>query len=165
MEVEVKVKVGLVDCFDCAVKKIFPPEAFLGIGVTIDCKAADQPLKARAMGMLNGEGKFWVSLPGEILLENGTLKEECFAHLHGASAKPCPPIGGIEATKIVLKSKTNDKCILGVAGELKLSPVICASTLYSWPHIRHPNIPWFLTRPKFPPPNAILCFLTTLRIP
>ncbi|KAI4376106.1 hypothetical protein MLD38_013898 [Melastoma candidum] len=30
MEVEVKVKVGLVDCFDCAVKKIFPPEAFLG---------------------------------------------------------------------------------------------------------------------------------------
>ncbi|KAI4318328.1 hypothetical protein MLD38_032052 [Melastoma candidum] len=119
-EVEV---VGLVDCFDCAIKKVFPHEAFSGIGVTVDCKEGNEQFKTRGVGLLNGEGKFWVFLPREILLENGNLKEECFIHLHSASATPCTPLDGIEATRIVLKSKIDEKYTFGPAGnDLTVQP-------------------------------------------
>ncbi|XP_038706340.1 proline-rich protein 4-like isoform X1 [Tripterygium wilfordii] len=131
--------VGIAECADCAQNNIKASQALSGLHVTIDCKQENgEKFERRGVGQLSEEGKFTVSLPQE-LLRDGKLKEECYAQLHSASAAPCAAHDGLESTKIVFKSKTNDKHTFGVAGKLKISPITCTSA-FLWPHFKHPPI-------------------------
>ena len=105
---------------------------FAGLKVTIDCKPENGEFKTRGVGELDEEGKFKVSLPNDVV-KDGKLKEECYAQLHSASAAPCPAHNGLESSKIVFKSKTDEKHTFGLAGKLKFSPVTCTSA-FLWPH-------------------------------
>ncbi|KAF5727838.1 proline-rich protein 4 isoform X1 [Tripterygium wilfordii] len=140
--------VGIAECADCAQNNIKASQALSGLHVTIDCKAENaENYERRGVGQLSEEGKFTVSLPQE-LLKDGKLKEECYAQLHSASAAPCAAHDGLESTKIVFKSKTNDKHTFGVAGKLKISPMTCTSA-FLWPHFKYPPLHKF---PKFKHP-------------
>ncbi|KAI3409438.1 uncharacterized protein J3R85_019332, partial [Psidium guajava] len=140
--------VGVMECSDCAQSNVKPSQAFSGIRVSIDCKTTQGEFERRATGELDGEGKFKVSLPQE-MVEGGKLKEDCYAQLHSAQATPCPSLDGLESSKIVLKSKANGKHTFGLPGKLKISPSTCASAFF-W--VGHP-IPPFPPKklPKFPP--------------
>ncbi|CAL5399690.1 unnamed protein product [Camellia sinensis] len=93
--------------------------------VTIDCKDTNGELKTRGVGKLDDEEKFRVSLPSNILEKYGSLKEECFAHLHSASTAPCPAhSGNNESSYVVFKSKIARKHTFSPAGILKFSPVV-----------------------------------------
>ncbi|XP_057964100.1 proline-rich protein 4 [Malania oleifera] len=135
--------VGIGECADCAENKIKTSQAFSGLHVTIDCKTANGEYETRGVGGLDGEGKFKVSLPHEIL-EDGKLKEECYAQLHSASATPCPAHNGLESSKIIFKTQTNGKLTFAPTGKLKFSPVTCTSA-FLWPHYKYPPLS------KFPP--------------
>ncbi|RVW96542.1 Proline-rich protein 2 [Vitis vinifera] len=119
-----------------------------GLRVTIDCKLANGEFKTRAVGELDEEGKFKVSLPEEIV-KDGELKEECFAQLHSASATPCPAHNGLESSKLILKTKVDGKHTFGPAGKLKFSPATCTSA-FLWPYYKHPQLPK-VSWPKLPP--------------
>ncbi|XP_028097800.1 proline-rich protein 4-like [Camellia sinensis] len=98
--------------------------ALPGLHVTIDCKDTNGELKTRGVGKLDDEEKFRVSLPSNILEKYGSLKEECFAHLHSASTAPCPAhSGNNESSYVVFKSKIARKHTFSPAGILKFSPV------------------------------------------
>ncbi|KAH8498161.1 hypothetical protein H0E87_017188 [Populus deltoides] len=124
--------VGIGECADCAQSNIKTVHAFSGLKVTIDCKPENGEFKTRGVGELDEEGKFKVSLPNDVV-KDGKLKEECYAQLHSASAAPCPAHNGLESSKIVFKSKTDEKHTFGLAGKLKFSPVTCTSA-FLWPH-------------------------------
>ncbi|GAY66979.1 hypothetical protein CUMW_253100 [Citrus unshiu] len=138
--------VGSAECADCALSNIKPSEAFSGLRVTIDCKQenGNGGFKTRGTGELDVKGEFKVSLPEEIV-EDGELKEDCYAQLHSASGTPCPAYGGLESSKLVLKVKTNEKHTFGLAKnkKLKFSPPICASSTaaYTRPSPIRPPVP------------------------
>ncbi|KAK6946390.1 hypothetical protein RJ641_013934 [Dillenia turbinata] len=135
--------VGIGECADCAKSNIKASQAYSGLRVTIDCMLANGQVERRGVGELDEEGNFKVSLPQD-LAKDGELKEECYAQLHSASATPCPAQDGIESSKIVFKSKTNDKQTFGLAGKLKFSPETCTSALLwhkKWPKLKLPPIP------------------------
>lgn len=119
---------------------------FTGLRVTIDCKQenGNGGFKTRGTGELDVEGEFKVSLPEEIV-EDGELKEDCYAQLHSASGTPCPAYGGLESSKLVLKVKTDEKHTFGLAKnkKLKFSPPICASSTaaYTRPSPVRPPVP------------------------
>ncbi|XP_031260040.1 proline-rich protein 4 [Pistacia vera] len=138
--------VGTGECADCSDTNFKTSQAVSGLRVTIDCKPENGVFKTRGSGELDAEGKFTVSLPQEIV-EDGKLKEECYAQLHSASAAPCPAHDGLESSKIVLKTKTNGKHTFGLAGKLKFSPVTCTSA-FLWPHYKYPPLPKY-SHPKF----------------
>ncbi|KAJ0009754.1 hypothetical protein Pint_34378 [Pistacia integerrima] len=140
--------VGSGECADCSDTNFKTSQAVSGLRVTIDCKPENGVFKTRGSGELDAEGKFTVSLPQEIV-EDGKLKEECYAQLHSASAAPCPAHDGLESSKIVLKTKTNGKHTFGLAGKLKFSPVTCTSA-FLWPHYKYPPKPPLFKKP-FPP--------------
>ncbi|PSS21725.1 Proline-rich protein [Actinidia chinensis var. chinensis] len=131
--------VGIGECADCAVNNIETSQAFSGLKVTIDCKSEKGELKTRAAGELDKQGKFELSLPEDIL-ENGKLKQECWAQLHSASATPCPAYNGLDSSKIVFKSKSAGKHTFTTAGKLKFSPATCISAFF-WPYHKHPLLP------------------------
>ncbi|XP_057501042.1 proline-rich protein 4-like [Actinidia eriantha] len=131
--------VGIGECADCTVNNIETSQAFSGLKVTIDCKSAKGELKTRAAGELDKQGKFELSLPEDVL-ENGKLKQECWAQLHSASATPCPAYNGLDSSKIVFKSKSAGKHTFTTAGKLKFSPVTCVSAFF-WPYHKHPLLP------------------------
>ncbi|XP_059654016.1 proline-rich protein 4-like [Cornus florida] len=137
--------VGFGECADCKENNFRTR-----LKVTIDCKSAIGEFKTRGTGELNEEGKFKVSLPQEIVKDE-KLEEECFAQLHSASATPCPAHDGIEATKVVFKSKTNGKLIFGLAGKLKFLPVTCISSFPSLTKLpaKPQTFPWKKPFPKF----------------
>jgi len=126
---------------------------FAGLHVTIDCKEANGHFKTRGAGELDKNGNFKVSLPQEIVKE-GELKEECYAQLHSATAAPCPAHDGLQNTKIVIKSKSDDKHTLSTAaaGKLKFSSATCTSKFF-WPLFKHPLFPKLPhpDLPQFPP--------------
>ncbi|KAK9287536.1 hypothetical protein L1049_015957 [Liquidambar formosana] len=143
--------VGIGECTDCAENNVKSSHAFSGLRVTIDCKRKNgENFKTRGVGELDDEGKFGVSLPQEIV-KDGKLKEECFAQLHSASALPCPAHDGLQASKIVFKSKTDGKHTFGVAGKLKFSPVTCASAFFFpfYKPLPLPKLPPFKPLPMF----------------
>ncbi|THG20670.1 hypothetical protein TEA_002291 [Camellia sinensis var. sinensis] len=147
--------VGIGECADCAESNIETSQAFSGLRVTIDCKPTNGEFKTRAAGELNEQGKFKVSLPKEIF-EDGKLKEECYAQLHSASSAPCPTHSGLESSKIVFKSKTNDgKHTFTTTGKLKFSPVTCTSA-FLWPHFQYPPLPKKPPCPEKPFPKFFL---------
>ncbi|KAG5239080.1 proline-rich protein [Salix suchowensis] len=134
--------IGMGECADCAQSNVKTAHAF---SVTIDCKPGNGDFKTRGVGELDEEGKFRVSLPNDVV-KDGRLKEECYAQLHSASAAPCPVQNGIESSKIVFKSKTDEKHTFGLAGKLKFSPATCTSAIL-WPHPPKSKLPpW-----KLPP--------------
>lgn len=133
--------VGIGECADCADTKIDTTHAVSGLGVTIDCKTQNGLFKTRGAGELDGEGKFKVSLPDEMVEEDGKLKEECFAQLHSAAALPCPAYDGLDSSKLAFKAKTDDgKHTFSPAGKLKFSPAVCTSE-FLWPHYKYPPLP------------------------
>ncbi|KAJ6310814.1 hypothetical protein OIU76_015513 [Salix suchowensis] len=137
--------IGMGECADCAQSNVKTAHAFSGLKVTIDCKPGNGDFKTRGVGELDEEGKFRVSLPNDVV-KDGRLKEECYAQLHSASAAPCPVQNGIESSKIVFKSKTDEKHTFGLAGKLKFSPATCTSAIL-WPHPPKSKLPpW-----KLPP--------------
>ncbi|KAL7002587.1 hypothetical protein U1Q18_003739 [Sarracenia purpurea var. burkii] len=131
--------VGSGVCADCAQSNIKSSQAFSGLRVTVDCKATNGEIKTRGVGKLDDKGRFKVSLPEEIL-EDGKLKEECFAQLHSASAAPCPAHNGVESSKIIFKSKTDGQHTFVTAGKLKFSPATCTSA-FLWPYFKYPPLP------------------------
>ncbi|KVH88162.1 Pollen Ole e 1 allergen/extensin, partial [Cynara cardunculus var. scolymus] len=107
--------------------------------VTIDCKFGDGKFKTRGVGKLNDEGHFKVSLPQEIL-RDGKLAEECYVQLHNAANAPCAFHSGLEASKIIFLSKSNQKHTFGPTGKLKFSSAVCTSAFF-WPIFKHPTLP------------------------
>ncbi|GAV91148.1 Pollen_Ole_e_I domain-containing protein [Cephalotus follicularis] len=153
--------VGIGECADCSQSNIKTSQAFSGLRVAIDCKPENGEFKTRGVGELDEEGKFKVSLPHDMINNDGKIKEECYAQLHSASATPCPVYNGLESSKIVYKSKTNEKHTLGLIGNLKFSPTTCTSILLDKkPFILPPPFPIFKTpfpkipifKKPFPPP-------------
>ncbi|KDO50016.1 hypothetical protein CISIN_1g043343mg, partial [Citrus sinensis] len=142
--------VGTGECADCALSNFKTSQAFSGLRVTIDCKSKNGEFKTRGTGELDEEGQFKVSLPEEIV-EDGKLKDECYAQVHSSSATPCPAYDGLESSKIVLKTKINGKHTFGLAKKLKFSPVTCASAFF-WPHFKYPPLPKW-SHPKFKLPH------------
>ncbi|KAK7341292.1 hypothetical protein VNO80_24218 [Phaseolus coccineus] len=131
--------VGLGECTDCNHKNIKTSDAFSGLRVTVDCKAASGDFVRRGVGELDENGNFKVSLPHDIV-EADELKEECYAQLLSASAAPCPSHDGPFSTRIVIKSKGVDKHTLRPAGKLKFSSETCASAFF-WHHPLLPKLP------------------------
>ncbi|PIA55480.1 hypothetical protein AQUCO_00700046v1, partial [Aquilegia coerulea] len=142
--------IGVGECSDCAQNNIENKHAVSGLPVAIDCKAADGTFKTRGVGELDEEGKFKVVLPSEIVKDNGELEEECFAQLHSASSSPCATNNGLEALKIVFKSKDNEKITFHPAGKLVFSPNTCTSA-HLWPHFKYPPLPKLPPFPKVHP--------------
>lgn len=128
--------VGISECSDCHQNNIKNSHAFKGLKVTIDCKHANGEMKTRGSGELDEEGKFRVEFPQE-LMENGKLKEECYAQLHSASDTPCPTYNGIESSKITFVSQSDGKHTFSPVGKLKFSPNTCTSA-FLWPTLKHP---------------------------
>ncbi|KAJ6409885.1 hypothetical protein OIU84_009384 [Salix udensis] len=145
--------IGMGECADCAQSNVKTAHAFSGLKVTIDCKPGNGEFKTRGVGELDEEGKFRVSLPNDVV-KDGRLKEECYAQLHSASAAPCPVQNGLASSKIVFKSKTDEKHTFGLAGKLKFSPATCTSAIL-WPPIyKKPLPPIYKPKPpvyKLPP--------------
>ncbi|XP_039006592.1 uncharacterized protein LOC120134180 isoform X13 [Hibiscus syriacus] len=132
--------VGIGECADCAENNFETSQAFSGLRVNIDCKPEDgKYFKTRGSGEVDKHGNFKVSLPDD-MVKDGELKEECYAQLHSVSAAPCPAHDGVESTKIVLKSSSDEKHNLGLKGRLRFSPVTCASASF-WPHFKFPPLP------------------------
>ncbi|XVF00934.1 hypothetical protein REPUB_Repub04eG0045000 [Reevesia pubescens] len=131
--------VGVGECADCAENNFETIQAFSGLRVNIDCKPENGEFKTRGSGELDKEGNFKVSLP-EDLVKDGKLKEECYAQLHSVSASPCPAHDGLESSKIVFKSVSDEKHNFGLKGKLRFSPVTCASAFFL-PHFHHHPLP------------------------
>lgn len=152
-EVEV---VGVGECADCAQNNFDIKQAFEGLHVTIDCKAPEGHFKTRGKADLDEHGHFKVSLPKDIVKDGGELKEECYAQLHSASSAPCPAHESLESSKIVLsQGKTAEKNTFGLPGNLKFSPITCASKFFwhhfhNHPFFHHPSPP--KEEPKAPTP-------------
>nr|KJB15737.1 hypothetical protein B456_002G193500 [Gossypium raimondii] len=145
--------VGAGECADCAENNLEISQAFSGLRVSIDCKPENgKNFKTRGSGELDKQGNFKVFVP-EDLVENGELKEECYAQLHSVSAAPCPAHDGLESAKLVLKSRSDGKHEFGLKGKLRFSPLTCASAFF-WPHFKFPPLPkWnHPPLPKFPLP-------------
>ncbi|CAN1783284.1 Proline-rich protein 2 [Linum perenne] len=149
--------VGFGECADCSKSQLHPSQIFSGLHVTIDCKPQNGEFKTRGAGELDEEGKFSVSLPSDIVSENGMkLKEECYAQLHSAAPTPCAAHGGLESSKVVFNSQKKTFELSG--GKIKFSPEVCASAFF-WPHFKHPSLPKLKLPPlksfshhfKFPP--------------
>ncbi|CAA7028322.1 unnamed protein product [Microthlaspi erraticum] len=139
--------------------KIKDHRAFSGLGVTIECKAAEtkgQFIK-RGSGEVDETGKFSLNIPHDIVGEDGKLKEACYAKLHSASGNPCPTHDGLEASKIVFLSNTGEKHVLGLKQNLKFSPEVCVSNFF-WhmPKFSLPHLPPFPKIKKPCPPKINL---------
>ncbi|XWS62671.1 hypothetical protein CRYUN_Cryun06bG0030900 [Craigia yunnanensis] len=142
--------VGVGECADCAENNFETSKSFSGLRVTIDCKPENGVFKTRGSGELDKEGNFKVSLP-EDLVKDGKLKEECYAQLHSVSDDACTAHDGLESSKIVFKSTSDEKHKFGLKGKLKFSPVTCASAFF-WPHNKYPPLPkWKHPLHKVPP--------------
>ncbi|CAA3028786.1 Hypothetical predicted protein [Olea europaea subsp. europaea] len=152
---------GIAECADCKESNIKSSQTSSGLHVTIECKLKNGEVKSRGEGKVEEGGKFEVLLP-ERILQEGKLKEECYAQLYTASAA-CPVHSGLEESKIVVfKSKTDGKYRLKPKGVLKFSYLLCKSDFYwpfchprfppwekKFPPLNHFGYPWFL--PPFPP--------------
>ncbi|XP_010555240.1 PREDICTED: proline-rich protein 4 [Tarenaya hassleriana] len=116
---------------------------FSGLGVSIECKAETGHFTTRGTGKLDGNGKFTVSMNNDrnIVRDDGTLTEDCYAQLHSAAATPCPAVDGLESSKIVFLSKAGDKHVLGLRQNLKFSPETCVSKFF-----------WHFPKFNWPPP-------------
>ncbi|KAL1208211.1 Proline-rich protein 2 [Cardamine amara subsp. amara] len=124
--------------------KIKIPHAFSGLRVTIECKTAKS--KDHFITRGSGEvdeitGKFNLNIPHDIVGDDGNLKEACYAQLHSASGNPCPARDGLEASKIVFLSKTEEKHVFGLKQHLKFSPEFCISKFF-----------WHMPKFPLPPP-------------
>ncbi|EPS58952.1 hypothetical protein M569_15860, partial [Genlisea aurea] len=143
--------VGSGECADCQKHNFKTSQAFSGLHVTVDCRVENgEMMKRVAGGELDGEGRFRVVLPTEVVAEGKKkLKHDCYAQLHSAAATPCPAHGGIESAKIVFKSEKT----FGPAENLKFSAPLCASEFF-WPYFKWPPHPEFSHPPfnfPFPP--------------
>ncbi|KAD3642094.1 hypothetical protein E3N88_31318 [Mikania micrantha] len=139
--------IGTGECGDCSQSNIKSSHALSGLKVTVDCKRENGNLKRRGVGELNGEGNFKISLPQEIL-KDGKLTEECYVQLHNAANAPCAVQDGtLDAMKIVLLSKSDQKHTFGTPGKLKFSSAICTSA-FLWPHFKYPPLPKLPHWPK-----------------
>ncbi|KAE8687039.1 Proline-rich protein 4 [Hibiscus syriacus] len=129
--------IGNGECADCAENNFEVGRAFSGLRVTIDCKPENgKDFETRGSGELDDEGKFKVSLAGD-MVQDGKLKEQCYAQLQSASAQPCPSLDGLESSKIIFKPTGDDgKSQFGLKGKLKFSPITCASASF-WSHHHH----------------------------
>lgn len=131
--------VGFGECADCLQKNITNSHAVKGLKVTIDCKHGNGEMKTRGAGELDEEGKFRVEVPQE-LVENGKLKEECYARLHSASDILCPPSNGVESSKIAFVSESDGKHTFSPVAKLKFSPLTCTSAfLWPFPKLHFPK--------------------------
>ncbi|KAB2088048.1 hypothetical protein ERO13_A04G122900v2 [Gossypium hirsutum] len=142
--------VGVGECADCKENNLDTTQAFSGLRVTIDCKPEnDDHFKTRGSGKLDKQGNFKVSLP-QHLFKDGKLNEHCYAQLHTVSSpQPCPSINGLESSKLVFKSTTDQKHQFGLKENLKFSPITCVSASF-WPHHHH-NFPPLPKLPPLPP--------------
>ncbi|VVB08546.1 unnamed protein product [Arabis nemorensis] len=128
--------------------KIMNPQTFSGLRVTIECKTADAKghFVTRGNGEIDEKGKFSLNIPHDIVGDDGTLKEACYAQLHSASGNPCPAHDGLEASKIMFLSKSGDKHVFGLKQNLKFSPEVCISKLF-----------WHMPKFPLPPPLKKPC--------
>ncbi|TKY75472.1 Proline-rich protein 2 [Spatholobus suberectus] len=139
--------VGHGECADCRENNIKNSHAFSGLRVTVDCKSAHGHFRTRGASALDEYGNFKVSLPQD-MVEDGELKEDCYAQLHSASAEPCPSLGN---SKIVTKSMSDDKHTLGPAGgKLRFSLALCTSAFF-WHFFKHPHFPFPPKGNDYPP--------------
>ncbi|KAK6121428.1 hypothetical protein DH2020_044830 [Rehmannia glutinosa] len=146
--------VGIGECADCKENNFKTSQAFSGLHVTIDCKLKTGEIKRVGAGELDKEGKFKVSLPQDIVQDGQKLKEECYAQTPSVQAAiPCLTHNGLEATKIVFKSKTNGKYTFVPTKNLQFSTALCTSK-FLWPYFKYPPLPkthsW---KKKFPKIN------------
>ncbi|XP_010416855.1 PREDICTED: proline-rich protein 2-like [Camelina sativa] len=148
------------------------PNAFSGLRVTIECKAADSkgPFVTKGSGGIDETGKFNLNIPNhDIVGDDGALKEACYAHLYSASGNPCPAHDGLEASKVVFLSKSGETHVLGLKQSLKFSPEVCISKFFwhmpkfplpalTFPKIKKPCPPFYkppVVIPKKPCPPKI----------
>ncbi|CAK9154353.1 unnamed protein product [Ilex paraguariensis] len=135
--------------------------------VTISCKSANGGLETRVAGDVDKNGKFNVSLI-RVILQDGELKDECFAQLHSASGAPCPVRDFQKALKLIIKSKDKGKLILGLDGNMKFSPATCTYVvfvaLFQYPPLpKLPPLPgtpieypeYLPPPPEVPPPTPV----------
>ncbi|KAF9619174.1 hypothetical protein IFM89_005728 [Coptis chinensis] len=143
--------VGTTKCADCKENDLKNSQVFSGIRVVISCKDSDEKFKTRGVGELDEEGKFKVVLPSEITKDDGQLNEECYAQLQSEPKAACPTNNGLEASKIIFKSKDNRKLTLVPASELLYSSITCPSTSFAFfPKIKPLPFPKF--KKPLPPP-------------
>ncbi|EOA27551.1 hypothetical protein CARUB_v10023689mg [Capsella rubella] len=151
--------------------KIKIPNAFSGLRVTIECKAADSkaPFVTKGSGEIGETGKFHLNMPNDIVGDDGALKEACYAHLYSTSGTPCPTHNGLEASKIIFLSKSGENHVFGLKQSLKFSPEVCISKFFwhmpkfhvpdlSFPKIKKPCPPIYkppVVIPKKPCPPKI----------
>jgi len=110
----------------------------VGLRVAVNCRSPHGNFRTRGVGALDEYGNFKVSLPQD-MVEDGELKDDCYAQLHSASAEPCPSHGN---SKIVTKSVSDDTHTLGpVAGKLTFSSAMCTSAFF-WHFFKHPQFPF-----------------------
>ncbi|GFP85946.1 proline-rich protein 4 [Phtheirospermum japonicum] len=133
--------VGTGECADCKENNFKTSQAFSGLRVTIDCKIKNGDMKRIGSTELDEQGNFKVSIPQD-LVENGQkLKHECYAQLHSAAAIPCPAHNGLEASKIIFKSQTNNgKHVFVPTKTLQFSAALCTSKFF-WPYFKYPPLP------------------------
>ncbi|TVU31314.1 hypothetical protein EJB05_22996 [Eragrostis curvula] len=130
--------IGLAKCADCTRKNMNAEAVFKGLQVALKCKNAKGEFETKAVAKVDKSGAFSVPLTSDLLREDGEMKQDCFAQLHGASRQPCP---GQEPSWIVRPSSDDDgkkKNFIAVAGKMHYSSKECASAFLCDPfHKKH----------------------------
>ncbi|KAF0913361.1 hypothetical protein E2562_022163 [Oryza meyeriana var. granulata] len=134
------VVVGLAMCSGCTRKNMDAEAAFKGLQVAVKCKNSRGEYESMAVGKVDKSGAFSVPLAADLVGEDGELKQDCFARLHGASGAPCP---GQEPSKIVAGQPGHDgeKTFVALAGKVHQPSAECASVFLCHPfHKHHPIV-------------------------
>ncbi|XP_073286460.1 uncharacterized protein [Primulina huaijiensis] len=141
--------VGTAECADCKTYNIKSTQAFSGLRVSVDCKLENGETKRMGDADIDKNGKFKISISHE-------PDQNCYVQLHSAAAVPCLSHGGLDASKIVLKSQTNGAKTFSLSTNLQFSTAPCASkTLSSYFH--QPPLPplsphpWLKSYHSWPP--------------
>ncbi|XP_073045707.1 uncharacterized protein [Primulina eburnea] len=141
--------VGTAECADCKTYNIKSTQAFSGLRVSVDCKLENGETKRMGDADIQKNGKFKISISHE-------PNQNCYVQIHSAAAVPCPSHGGLDASKIVLKSQTNGAKTFSLSTNLQFTTAPCASKTFS-SYFHQPPLPplsphpWLKSYHSWPP--------------
>ncbi|XP_006649728.1 LOW QUALITY PROTEIN: proline-rich protein 4-like [Oryza brachyantha] len=142
--------VGSAMCSGCTRKNMNAEAAFKGLQVAVKCKNSRGEYESVAMAKLDKSGAFSAPLATNLVGEDGELKQDCFARLHGASNAPCP---GQEPSEIVAAQPGHDgeKTFVALGGKVHSPSAECASVFLC--HHFHKHHPIVVHPPVVVPPK------------
>jgi hypothetical protein len=127
---------------------------FSGLHVALKCRNAKGEFMTKAIAKVDKSGAFTIPVAADLIRQDGQLKQDCLAQLHGESHQPCH---GQELSWIVRPSSSSDDdkktTFVAVAGKMHYSSKECASAFLCDPfqkkHLLHHKKPIAIPHPQF----------------